>query len=79
MRVICLVPSLTEALVECGVKVVGRTRFCVHPAERVAGIRVVGGTKDVDWAACAALRPDWAAEARAVHRGWSPDGRMKLR
>ena len=58
MRVICLVPSLTESLVECGVNVVGRTRFCVHPADRVAGIQVVGGTKDVDWAACSALRPD---------------------
>ena len=58
MRVISLVPSLTESLVECGVQVVGRTRFCVHPADRMAGIRIVGGTKDVDWAACFTLRPD---------------------
>ncbi|MCP4204419.1 MAG: Fe3+-siderophores ABC transporter protein [bacterium] len=58
MRVISLVPSLTESLLECGVDVVGRTRFCVHPADRVAGIPVVGGTKEVDWAACQALRPD---------------------
>lgn len=58
MRVISLVPSLTETLVECGVEVVGRTHFCVHPAERVAAIPVVGGTKEADWAACAALRPD---------------------
>lgn len=58
MRVICLVPSLTESLLECGVNVVGRTRFCVHPADRVADIQVVGGTKNVDWAVCFALRPD---------------------
>jgi len=58
MRVISLVPSLTETLVECRVEVVGRTRFCAHPAERVAAIPVVGGTKEVDWAACAALDPD---------------------
>ena len=58
MRVICLVPSLTESLVECGVNAVGRTRFCIHPADKVAGIQVVGGTKEVDWAACSALRPD---------------------
>lgn len=58
MRVICLVPSLTEALVACGVHVVGRTRFCLHPTEEVADVQIVGGTKEVDWAACAALRPD---------------------
>ncbi len=58
MRVICLVPSLTESLLECGVSVVGRTRFCIHPVDRVAGIQVVGGTKAVDWAACSALDPD---------------------
>jgi hypothetical protein len=58
MRVVSLVPSLTEALLESGVEVVGRTRFCVHPAEAVAGIPIVGGTKDADWAECAALRPD---------------------
>lgn len=58
MRVISLVPSLTEALLGCGIEVVGRTRFCVHPAAAVAGIPVVGGTKEADWAACSALRPD---------------------
>lgn len=58
MRVICLVPSLTESLLECGVNVVGRTRFCIYPAGRVADIQVVGGTKEVDWVACSALAPD---------------------
>lgn len=58
MRVICLVPSLTETLLECGVSVVGRTRFCIHPGHRVADIEVVGGTKDIDWTRCSALGPD---------------------
>ncbi|NND83154.1 MAG: Fe3+-siderophores ABC transporter protein [Gammaproteobacteria bacterium] len=58
MRVISLVPSLTETLLECGVEVVGRTRFCVHPVESVKDITKVGGTKGVDWTRCAALRPD---------------------
>ena len=58
MRVICLVPSLTETLLECGVDVVGRTRFCIHPASRVAEITRVGGTKGVDWDRCATLNPD---------------------
>lgn len=49
MRVISMVPSWTETLVEAGVEVVGRTRFCIHPAERMKAIPVVGGTKDINW------------------------------
>ena len=58
MRVISLVPSLTETLVECGVEVVGRTRFCIHPEEVVRRIPVVGGTKSVNWDRCHQLKPD---------------------
>lgn len=58
MRVISLVPSLTETLIECGINVVGRTRFCIHPSDRVASIAVVGGTKGVNWATCESLNPD---------------------
>ena len=58
MRVISLVPSLTETLIDCGVEVVGRTRFCIHPQLAVAGIPVVGGTKEANWTRCAALSPD---------------------
>jgi len=49
MRVVSLVPSWTETLIEAGVDVVGRTRFCLHPRERVKAIPTVGGTKDADW------------------------------
>lgn len=38
-----MVPSWTETLLEAGVEVVGRTRFCIHPPSRVPR---VGGTKD---------------------------------
>lgn len=58
MRVVCLVPSWTETLIAAGVNVVGRTRFCVHPAAEVQKIAVVGGTKDVKWDLVADLRPD---------------------
>ena len=51
-------PSLTETLIACGVEVVGRTRFCIHPAEVVSSIPIVGGTKDVDWDLCRRLDPD---------------------
>jgi hypothetical protein len=58
LRVISLVPSLTESLVECGVEVVGRTRFCIHPEEAVRDIPIVGGTKSVNWDTCHQLKPD---------------------
>ncbi|MDV2856845.1 helical backbone metal receptor [Oceanimonas sp. CAM02] len=58
LRVVCLVPSWTETLIEAGVNVVGRTRYCVHPADRVSTIPVVGGTKDVNWEKVAAQTPD---------------------
>lgn len=48
-RIVSLVPSWTETLIEVGALVVGRSRFCIHPVDRVADIVKVGGTKDVDW------------------------------
>jgi ABC-type Fe3+-hydroxamate transport system substrate-binding protein len=58
MRVVSLVPSWTETLLAAGVNVVGRTRFCIHPASSVAGIPVIGGTKNWDLSAIRALQPD---------------------
>lgn len=58
MRVVCMVPSWTETLIACGVNVVGRTRYCIHPKDAVADIAVVGGTKDVQWEKVASLAPD---------------------
>lgn len=58
-RIVSLVPSLTELLFTLGLaeRVVGRTSFCVHPAELVAPIPVVGGTKTVSLERVADLRP----------------------
>lgn len=53
-----MVPSWTETLLEAGIHVVGRTRFCVHPSERVRDIPVVGGTKDWDLEKLRDLAPD---------------------
>lgn len=58
MRVVSLVPSWTETLIEAGIQVVGRTRYCVHPTEKVKRIAAVGGTKQVDWAKIHRLQPD---------------------
>lgn len=59
-RIVSLVPSQTELLFDlgAGAAVVGCTRYCVHPAQRVAGIARVGGTKKFDFAAIDALAPD---------------------
>ena len=59
-RIVSLVPSTTESLfaIGCGESVVGITRFCVHPAERLAELTKVGGTKDLVWERLEALQPD---------------------
>ena len=58
MRVISMVPSWTETLIACGVEVVGRTRFCIHPDGQVKNIPAVGGTKDIRWEKVAGLKAD---------------------
>jgi ABC-type Fe3+-hydroxamate transport system substrate-binding protein len=59
-RIVSLVPSSTETLasLQLAERVVGRTRYCVHPRPWVDGLPVVGGTKDPDLRALAALHPD---------------------
>ena len=58
--IVSLVPSQTELLFELGVgeRVVGVTKFCVHPASARRTATVVGGTKQVDFEQLDALRPD---------------------
>ena len=60
VRLVSLCPSITETLIDFGRAdaLVGITRFCIHPAEVVATVRKVGGTKDPDIEAIAALEPD---------------------
>jgi ABC-type Fe3+-hydroxamate transport system substrate-binding protein len=59
-RVVSLVPSLTEWLVHAGVgeRLVGVTDWCVEPAEVVAPLPKVRGTKNPDLRAIRALEPD---------------------
>ncbi len=49
-RIVSLVPSITELLCDLGLagQVVGRTGFCIHPADVVKAIPKIGGTKDVN-------------------------------
>ncbi|MBV8124113.1 MAG: ABC transporter substrate-binding protein [Burkholderiaceae bacterium] len=50
MRILSLVPSISELLVALGLapRMVGRTGFCIHPAEVMVRLPKVGGTKDVN-------------------------------
>ena len=60
-RIISLVPSWTETLFALGLgsQVVGVTKFCVEPADGVASIAKIGGTKNPDLRAIAELKPDF--------------------
>lgn len=59
-RIISLCPSQTETLFALGLqkKVIGRTRFCVHPKPEINAIERVGGTKEVKYERIEALLPD---------------------
>lgn len=59
-RIVSLVPSHTETLHDLGLadRVVGRTRFCIHPSPWVDAIPTVGGTKDAKAERILALQPD---------------------
>ncbi len=59
MRIVSLVPSLTELLFALGLGEygVGRTGFCIHPRDSVASIAKVGGTKTFDIEKIRSLSP----------------------
>ena len=60
MRIVSLCPSLTELVFDLqrGTDLVGRTKFCVHPADRVGAVEKVGGTKNPKVDRIIALAPD---------------------
>ena len=59
MRIVSLVPSLTEYLWSLGLEheVVGITKFCIHPKEWWQRKTRVGGTKKVNFETIDALQP----------------------
>ncbi len=59
-RIISLVPSLTELLVQWGLasRLVGRTRYCIAPKWIRATVPEVGGTKDPNFQRIVDLKPD---------------------
>lgn len=59
-RIISLVPSQTELLVDLGLEkfIVGITKFCVHPSHLRKNKTIVGGTKTIHLDKIRALNPD---------------------
>ena len=59
LRIASLVPSVTELLVELGLRalLVARTGYCIHPAAALRHVPKVGGTKTVNLAKLARLAP----------------------
>jgi len=59
-RIISLVPSQTELLYDLGMdgRVVGITKFCVHPEAWFRSITRIGGTKTLDIEKILSLEPD---------------------
>lgn len=59
-RIVSLVPSQTELLVDLGLRdsIVGVTKFCVHPKDLRDTKKVVGGTKQVHVDKIRKLAPD---------------------
>lgn len=61
MKVISLVPSITEALFDLGLtenEIIGRTKFCIHPQEKVKNVPTIGGTKTLNIEKIKSLKPD---------------------
>ena len=61
MKIISLVPSITEALFDLGLsenEIIGRTKFCIHPKDKIRNIEKIGGTKNLNLDKIKALQPD---------------------
>lgn len=60
MKLISLCPSLTELVFDLGAgdALIGRTKFCVHPADRVENVEKLGGTKNPRIGRIIELSPD---------------------
>lgn len=61
MRIVSLVPSFTKTLFDFGLdesQIVGRTKFCIHPMDRIGNVPIVGGTKNIHLDKIRSLQPD---------------------
>ena len=59
-RIVSLCPGITDTLFALNLEeeIVGRTRFCIHPKEKVEKVPAVAGTKDIKLEAIKNVKPD---------------------
>ncbi len=59
-RIISIVPSQTELLFDLGLdaEIIGITKFCIHPAEKIKSKAKIGGTKTLNIKRIKELNPD---------------------
>ncbi len=59
-KIVSVVPSQTELLFDLGLddEVIGLTKFCIHPKDKVGSKKNVGGTKNLRLKDIALLEPD---------------------
>ena len=60
-RIVSLVPSITELLVDLGLEnnLIGITKFCVEPSYLKSKIQIIGGTKNLNIDKIRKLAPDF--------------------
>ncbi|MDN3585025.1 ABC transporter substrate-binding protein [Mucilaginibacter flavus] len=59
-KIVSIVPSQTELLFYMGLggQVVGITKFCIHPHEKIKSVAKIGGTKQLNLELIKSLKPD---------------------
>lgn len=57
-NIISTVPSQTELLLDLNLNVIGRTKYCIHPSNKIKDIPKIGGTKNLNIQKIIALKPD---------------------
>src|ERR1700681_4145613 len=69
-RVVSLVPSMTESLCDLNLadRLIGITDYCTRPADVVARLQKLGGTKNPNIPAIIALHPDLVLMNREENR-----------
>lgn len=69
-RIISLVPSITKTLYDlgCGDRIVGVTKFCVHPQAHTQLCAKIGGTKNPNLAKIEKLKPDFIIANKEENR-----------
>ncbi|MBK8724732.1 MAG: endonuclease III [Holophagaceae bacterium] len=80
LRIISLVPSVTELLAQWNLaaRLVGRTRYCIAPKWIRATVPEVGGTKDPNLARIKDLKPDLVILERDENKKTTADALTKL-